>query len=215
MGKYSPHILRRMAPAFTANGPIQDLPPRAQRLTSPIVPRQDPAHELIKQPTPERFSVCYDHTCASVATLSVNAAEWRLATEPLSGEINNAADERAAIAQAIAILEEITGAQLGTSADRGGNLAGLGKPKQLDCIDESTNSSTYLRMLEQAGLLRHHTVMDRSTRFGLFAGMPHTTAVIMQNDTGVRYAVDSWFFDNGEPPYIVELDAWKSGRDPY
>ena len=171
--------------------------------------------EIITEPTPGRFSICYDHSCESVATVSVNQAEWRRATAPLSVESGNAADERAAIAAAIALFEQIIGERLGTSHDRGGNLAGFGRPKQLDCVDESTNSHTYLRMLEQAGLFRFHSVMNRSTRFGLFAGMPHSTAVIRENATGVRYAVDSWFFDNGEPPYIVELKAWKAGQDPY
>jgi hypothetical protein len=171
--------------------------------------------DIITQPTPDLFSICYDHSCASVETASVNKEEWRRAIAPLSGGAMNALDERAAIADSIAIFEEIIGEHLGTSGDMGGNLTGFGRPKQLDCIDESTNSSTYLRMLEQGGLFRYHTVMDRSTRFGIFVGMPHTTAVIRENDSRVRYAVDSWFFDNGQPPYIVELEAWKSGADPY
>ncbi|MDH3981198.1 MAG: hypothetical protein OEU91_11875 [Gammaproteobacteria bacterium] len=181
----------------------------------PVVADTYVRSDIITQPTPERFSICYDHSCASVATLSVNKEEWRRAIAPLSRGAMNALDERAAIADAIAIFEEIIGEHLGTSDDRGGNLAGFGRPKQLDCIDESTNSSTYLRMLERDGLFRYHTVMDRSTRFGIFVGMPHTTAVIRENETGVRYAVDSWFFDNGQPPYIVDLKAWKSGEDPY
>ena len=44
--------------------------------------------------------------------------------------------------------------------------------------------------------------------------MPHTTAVIEDIGTGTRYAVDSWFFDNGIPPAIVELSAWKKGWGP-
>ncbi len=171
--------------------------------------------DIIAQPAPGRFSICYDHSCASGETVSVNKEEWRRAIAPLSGGVMNASDERAAIADSISILEEIIGEHLGTSADRGGNLTGFGRPMQLDCIDESTNSNTYLHMLEQDGLFMYHTVMDRSTRFGIFVGMPHTTAVIRENDSGVRYAVDSWFFDNGQPPYIVELEAWKSGEDPY
>lgn len=171
--------------------------------------------DIITQPVPALFSICYDHSCKSVETVSLTKEEWRRAIAPLSGGVMNASDERAAIADSIAILEEIVGARLGTSADRGGNLAGFGKAGQLDCIDESTNSSTYLRMLEQDGLFRYHTVINQSTRFGIFIGMPHTTAVIRENDSGVRYAVDSWFFDNGQPPYIVELDAWESGKDPY
>ncbi len=171
--------------------------------------------EVISQPTPARFSVCFDHSCASVETVSLNKQQWQRATAPLSRAAASASGERAAIADSIALLEEITGAIIGTAHDRGGNLAGFGRPRQLDCIDESTNSYTYLRMLEQQGLFRFHTVVNRSTRFGLFVGMPHTTAVIREDETGVRYAVDSWFFDNGKPPYIVELEAWKSGNDPY
>jgi hypothetical protein len=172
-------------------------------------------HEIIKQPTPAKFSICYNHSCASVTTDSMSAEEWRRATEPFSKTITSASDERAVIADAVAILEEIIGEHLGTAADKGGNLAGFGKPRQLDCIDESTNTNTYLRMLERYGLFKFHTVAERSTRFGIFIGMPHTTAVIRENDTGVRYAVDSWFFDNGQPPYIVKLEDWKSGKDPY
>ncbi len=169
----------------------------------------------ITQPTLARFSICYNHSCTSVATDSISEEEWRRATAPFSRGANTAAEERTVIADSIAILEETVGMHLGTSVDKGGNLAGFGRPKQLDCIDESTNTNTFLRMLARDGLFRFHTVADRSTRFGIFIGMPHTTAVIRENATGVRYAVDSWFFDNGQPPYIVKLEDWKSGKDPY
>jgi hypothetical protein len=69
-------------------------------------------------------------------------------------------------------------------------------------------------MLEQAGYLRWHRLLPRSTRFGFRAGMPHTTAVIEDICSSRRYAVDSWFFDNGKPPAIVELSAWERGWDP-
>jgi hypothetical protein len=184
-------------------------------LSSSVAAFEDLRPARITDPVPGRFTVCYDHSCASVATLSITDAEWSLASEPLVEQASNAADERRAIAASIAQFEQIVGTQLGTTADRGGNLAGFGRPGQLDCIDESTNSTTYLHMLAQAGLLKHHTLQEPVTRFGLFVGMPHTTAVIRENDSGVRYAVDAWFFDNGQPPYITELDTWKSGIDPY
>jgi hypothetical protein len=63
-------------------------------------------------------------------------------------------------------------------------------------------------------LLKHHTVLDRATRFGLFVGAPHTTAVIQETATGQRFAVDSWFFDNGQVPAIVDLHEWQSGWEP-
>lgn len=181
----------------------------------PVAADEHVRPEIIEQPMPDRFSICFDHSCTSVETVSLNGEEWRRASAPLAVAASNASAERAAIAESIAIFEDIIGERLGTSSDRGGNFKGFGRPKQLDCIDESTNSNTYLLMLERYDLFRFHAVAKRSTRFGLFIGMPHTTAVIRENDTGVRYAVDSWFFDNGQPPYIVELEAWKSGHDPY
>jgi hypothetical protein len=147
-------------------------------------------------------------------TRSLTRQEWQRVTAFLLPAAHSAAEERHAIARSIAMMESLVGSKTGTGLDKGGNLAGFGQPGQMDCIDESTNATTYLRMLETEGLLRFHTVVDRSTRFGLFVGMPHTTAVIRETGTRRRYAVDSWFFDNGQPPAIVELSEWKSGWRP-
>lgn len=172
------------------------------------------ARGLEAMPTPARYSVCFDHSCTTVVTDSLSESEWLQASAPLRGPVTSAADERRAIAAAIARFEEIVGRHTDTSGDKGRNIGGFGQPGQLDCIDESTNTTSYLRMLQQRELIRYHKVMDTATRFGLFVGMPHTTAVIHERDSGTRYAVDSWFFDNGQPPYIVSLDDWYDGVDP-
>lgn len=184
---------------------ILALPLRAEKFLS---------DDIIAHPTVERFSVCLNHSCETVVTQKFSQEEWQRASAPLQHAAPTAAAERQAIGQALAVMEEIVGSHAGTRDDKGGNLRGFARPGQLDCIDESTNSTTYLFLLENAGLLRHHTLGARSTRFGLFVGMPHTTAVIRENATGRRYAVDSWFFDNGEPPAIVELSAWQAGWRP-
>jgi len=169
---------------------------------------------VIPAPRPELFSVCYNHSCTTIVSDSLSPEEWRSATTPLVLPLESAADERHAISLAIATMEDIVGRHTGTSSDSGGNLVGFGRPSQMDCIDESTNTNTYLLMLERDGLFQHHTVVSRSTRFGLFVGMPHTTAVIRDNETQQRYAVDSWFHDNGKPPYIERLELWKAGGEP-
>lgn len=170
--------------------------------------------DILSVPQPELFSVCYDHSCTTVVTDSLSPDEWQLATAVLRHSHRIPADEREAITVAIAAMEEVVGRHTGTSEDAGGNLRGFGKPSQMDCIDESTNTNTYLLMFERDGLLQHHTVVRRSTRFGLFVGMPHTTAVIEDNATHQRYVVDSWFHDNGQPPYVEKLEIWKAGGDP-
>ena len=37
---------------------------------------------------------------------------------------------------------------------------------------------------------------------------PHWTAVIKENRTGQRYAVDSWLYDKGENPAVVKVEDW-------
>jgi hypothetical protein len=172
------------------------------------------SREIISKPTPDAFSVCFNHSCYTVETHSITRQQWQRFITPLEAPGESAEQERDAIARGIAIMEEIIGPKIGRGQDLGGNLRGFGKTGQMDCIDESTNTTTYLYMLEQAGYLKWHRLVDSSTRFGIFVGMPHTTAVIEDNDTHTRYAVDSWFFDNGMPPAIIKLSAWEKGWDP-
>jgi hypothetical protein len=49
--------------------------------------------------------------------------------------------------------------------------------------------------------LRHPWILD-----------VHWSAVIRDRNTGKRYAVDSWFLDNGQLPFIQALDEWLSGQ---
>lgn len=170
--------------------------------------------DIITDPKPGNFSVCYDHHCASLGNLALPPKEWRLVSRLFARQSANPAGERKQIAQAIARLEQITGRQTGASNDKGGDLKGLGQPGQMDCIDESINTTTYLRMLEAGGLMRWHAVEDRATRGWFLRGWPHTTAVIRDKRSGQMHAVDSWFLDNGKPPFIVPLEKWKEGWDP-
>ena len=170
--------------------------------------------EIISKPTPDVFSVCFNHSCQTVETHSITRQEWQRFITPLETPGESAEQERDAVARAIAIMEEIVRPKIGPGQDLGRNLRGFGKTGQMDCIDESTNTTTYLYLLEQAGYLKWHRLVDSSTRFGIFVGMPHTTAVIEDIKTDTRYAVDSWFFDNGMPPAIIKLSAWEKGWDP-
>ncbi|MCW8890369.1 MAG: hypothetical protein OQL20_06910, partial [Sedimenticola sp.] len=85
---------------------------------------------------------------------------------------------------------------------------------RMDCIDESTNTTNYLYMIQQAGALRWHHLKEPVTRGFFFFGWPHTTAVIQQQDTKTEWAVDSWFHDNGIAPEIIPLKQWAAGWNP-
>ncbi|MGH8719878.1 MAG: hypothetical protein ACREV0_13220 [Burkholderiales bacterium] len=160
----------------------------------------------------EYFSVCYGHGCASVASIALTTSEWQTIRE-LFSETQDAPAEREQLAQAIGAIEKLVGEKTGTASDRGGTGI-TSSPGQMDCIDESMNSTTYLTMLARDGLLLWHVIEERATRGWLILGWPHTTAVIRERASGEKFAVDSWFFDNGTPPAIVPLQEWKRGWTP-
>ncbi|RME33888.1 MAG: hypothetical protein D6786_06445 [Gammaproteobacteria bacterium] len=139
--------------------------------------------------------------------------------------------ERARIRQAIALLERLAGRTSPIRLDRGGNpdsVVGGDSPTaamaewppsalrrehpdirgQLDCVAESTNTTIFLRLLEERGLLRWHEVLEPAFRAPRVFDQ-HWAARIREKASGRLYAVDSWYLDNGQPPYIQPLADWQ------
>ncbi|MRR49608.1 MAG: hypothetical protein EG825_01625 [Rhodocyclaceae bacterium] len=171
--------------------------------------------DLILDPTPERLSVCHGNTCRLVDFVSLEREQWREIQELFDPPADSAAAERGQIWVAIGRMESFIGPKTGTEHDLGGAEHPFASgDDQMDCIDESTNTSLYITLFQNAGLLRFHQVDDRSTRGYFFRGWPHTTAVMREIETGKLWAVDSWFFDNGVPPAIIPLNEWEAGWKP-
>ncbi len=79
----------------------------------------------------------------------------------------------------------------------------------MDCVDEATNTTSYLTVLAANGLLRHHTVQRPMAKDALLLGRwTHYFAVMRENETGQRWAVDSFMYANGMPPIIMEAEKW-------
>jgi hypothetical protein len=153
-----------------------------------------------RKQTPFRF------TDEDIAALKTLMAKTRKSDTP--------AEERRAIAYAIGWMERRTGDVIGTKADRPGmDFAASGDPTQQDCVDEATNTTSYLLILERNGFLRHHVVGTPFSKENLLrgvAGWPHWTAVIKEHVGGQKWAVDSWIYANGENPAVVETEKWYS-----
>jgi hypothetical protein len=95
--------------------------------------------------------------------------------------------------------------------------AGSGDPTQEDCVDEATNTTSYLLELQSHGLLKYHTVQIPFSKGDLLKATlqgdpikywPHWTAVIEETKSGQHYAVDSWIYANGENPAVVKVEDW-------
>lgn len=175
---------------------------------------QPRAADFVVHPETGRFSICHGHTCSRIATTGLGPSDWRRATADLREKAATPELERERIARAVGIMEQVVGIKTGTASDRAGNLAGLGQAGQMDCVDEATNTSVYLTLFANAGLLHWHEVHHRTSRGFINLRGPHSTAVIRDRSSGEYYAVDSWFRDNGEPAYVIPLSTWRWGWTP-
>ena len=165
-------------------------------------------------PSLNQFEVCQGGGCAQFNQVSINAAEWENVAQLFTIKATNSADERLQISQAIGLLEQIVGAKNGTLGDRAGTFDNSHYQGQLDCNDEAINTTTYMRLLKQNGLMQLHEIEDTRTRNFFFTGWPHSTAVIHDIKTGERFAVDSWFYDNGHAATVVPFKIWKASYMP-
>lgn len=170
-----------------------------------------------KLPAPqlETFPHCYGYGCPSHFLVELNDADWKRIGKIFKSKSRDAAQERARLEKAVGEFERIVGPLTGTDRDVGDTFKKTGEG-QLDCVDESTNTTIYLDLLRQKGWLVFHELEQPQIRLPIVGGgfWVHQTAVIRDTETGERFAVDSWFDDNGEPAYVVPLDAWKHGWKP-
>ena len=170
----------------------------------------------------QAFTYCYGHGCGDSTTVHISEAQWSEVRSLFPEPAANPEEERTRIGEAVALLERIAGAQAGTSQDLGGTGGGWFRSGQLDCYDEAINTSNFVAMMQNDGLLKFHR-LSTPVQHGIMAGWswPHATAIIAEIagpatglERSVRYAVDSWFHDNGELPEIVPATSWKAGWKP-
>ena len=97
-----------------------------------------------KMKTPYRF------TSANIAEIT---GEMRKVKRNDSPE-----EERRAIAYAIGLMERQVGAAIGIRDKAGMQWTASGDPTQEDCVDESTNTTSFLMVLQSNSLLHYNTV---------------------------------------------------------
>lgn len=163
----------------------------------------------------DSFTVCHGHGCRLRTQVSLTQPEWQPVAELFAQPAADARIERGRIAMAIGILEAAVGPKAGTAGDRGGTFNAVSGNDQLDCYDETTNTSVYLTLLAQAGYLRWHKLEGWAGRGAMLDGAwPHQTAVILEIANKRAWAVDSWFEDNGRAAHVVPLEVWRDGWKP-
>jgi len=156
----------------------------------------------------EPVVVCHNYRCKAKYQITLMPRDLSRLQAVFSPPAADAVGERLQIQQAVGLMERIVAFYTNTGQDLGGNQNGEEETGRMDCIDESTNTTTYLRLFAAHGWLHFHTVGKRVLRHPwLFDD--HWTAVVVERGSGARFAVDSWPYDNGVPPLVQPLAAWK------
>lgn len=170
----------------------------------------------------ERVDVCFNYGCASVQTVvfSESQVAW---TQDVLGKAQTAGQERTLLSLVLGHLYAWAGRQSPIAADRGGNFNDDEIDGRMDCIDHSTTTTRLLRMLDRRGALNFHRVLEPAWR-GVLGFPTHYSAQIeeirpymmpAETEHIQRFAVDSWFVDNGEPAIILPLEDWQDGGGPH
>lgn len=176
----------------------------------------------IEAPTAKRFAHCYSYGCTERAMVALPKNTQEKIQALFTPQAKTEEEEKSKIIEALKILEADIGDIVGTKNDKRGTFrvyqdtSAESKSFQQDCIDESTNTTTYLTLLNNKGYLKFYAPAFPANRHPFLGGGNwwHQTATIQDVQTKNRYAVDTWFEDNGEAGYIVPLKEWKEGWKP-
>lgn len=171
------------------------------------------AHYPDPDATKDAFTYCHGYSCSRTLRVGFSNHEWKQISKIFQKKSKTAKEERLKIAQAIALMETYTGKLAGTSDDLAKAPIRRVSFQELDCIDETINTTKYLKFMADAKFLKFHTVGFPAYKGGFVNGVyPHNTATIKEIATGEEFAIDSYIYKNGERPNIRGLDNWLNYR---
>lgn len=159
--------------------------------------------------SPTHFNVCHGYGCSHQTTTNFTANQWRTVGEIFKPAAKSPQDELIKIGEAIALMEKYVGQAVGTEDDLPKAPLKRQSTKELDCIDETVNTTKYLTFLEGEGWLKFHRVGQPVYKGYFINGVyPHNSATVQEIETGKIYAIDSYIHANGELPNIRPLESW-------
>lgn len=167
----------------------------------------------------DAVSVCFNFGCAAeeVAAFSEIRLTW---ADEMLATADTAQRERQLLSLVMGRFYAWAGQQTPIHADRAGNRDDQGLRGAMDCIDHATTATRFLRLLERRGALRFHRVLEPALRGWIFQ---HASAQIEEVGPNLmhaetehihRFAVDSWYVDNGHSAPVIPIEIWQEGSSP-
>ena len=157
----------------------------------------------------DRLTICHGYSCYYQTRMGLSVGDIRQIEFIMRSGASSPAAERRAISEAIQFFERRATSIIKVRDRPKGELGHGREIGQMDCEDESRNTTSELKFLAAHGMLHHHTVARRVSRgFLLDNRFPHFTAVIVDSG-GRKWAVDSWYESGGGAPDITALPQWR------
>ena len=189
--------------ASSPSAPIDD---SNESVASPLVPDY-----VIAQDGSVTLRICFNWSCANRQNLTFTADDMTLLKQ------------RMAICSGSGIYERLQQVRIGIwqmeqlaqkyqpllANDLSINDFEADVEGRMDCIDNSSNTTTYLHILHDIGELAGWTVSTPSVRNIV---QVHWTAVIIDIKDGSSWSVDSWYRPNSHLPMVMPLQNWIEGE---
>jgi len=166
----------------------------------------------LSAPTRDQLTICHGFGCQYRAELGLTSADHATLRRLMAAGAGSAINERKAVATVGAWFDR----RIAPLAGSKGHVARANRDHmfdsgQFDCIDTSRNITSLLLVLDELGLLKHHTVAPPEARGHIVDFRPpHATAVLVEKGNGVAWSVDAWTRAYGQPPEIMTLARWKT-----
>lgn len=161
-------------------------------------------------PTAETMTVCYGFVCRRRVELDFTAADRKALAQIIASGKASAVAERAAIQKAVVWFDKRMGPEIGTTTRVArADIRNRADANNYDCWDSTRNVSSLLLVLQEWGLFKHHTVGNPRYRGNILAmQLPHNTAVIVEKQSRIEWAVDMWTTKYLQPPDVMLLEQW-------
>ncbi|MBV5271391.1 MAG: hypothetical protein JZU55_17625 [Afipia sp.] len=164
----------------------------------------------INPPSPNGMTVCYGFVCRRRAELTFTSADQKELSQIMAAGKASAIAERAAVQKAVVWFDKRMGPVIGTTTRVArADIRNRADASNYDCWDSTRNVSSFLLVLQEWGLLKHHTVGNPRYRGNILAmQLPHNTAVLTEKASRVEWVVDMWTTRYAQPPDVMLVDKW-------
>ncbi len=192
---------------FYSNNGAAQAPPRAN--THPLPPQYE-----IHRDGSVSLRVCFNASCAGQQTMLFSAEEMTsVAAQMKTCAKNPGESNRNTLIQRLRIgvwqMELLAKKHYPPLAnDLPVNDQEFGVEGRTDCVDNATNTTTFLKVLLELGHLQGWQIIEPKVRKPWDINRVHWTAAV-RDSSNKTWSVDSWFRRHGHLPFVMPLSNWQ------